>query len=83
MANPGKTWERLLSGSRTISFRDFEGLLKAFGFEHARTAGSHRIYIHPKADRPLSIQPRGNDAKPYQVRQFLNMVEAYGLTLEK
>lgn len=82
MARPRRTWERILAGSRSLSFREFEALLKAFGFEHARTAGSHRIYVHPRVARPLSVQPRGNDAKPYQVRQFLDMVEEFGLSLD-
>lgn len=32
-----------------------------------RTKGSHRIYVHPKVPRPLSIQPQGNEAKRYQL----------------
>ena len=30
---PAKTWERIVAGSRDIRFRDFEQLLRAFGFE--------------------------------------------------
>lgn len=77
-----KTWEQVLAGSANVRFGDFEQLLLAFGFEHRRTSGSHRIYRHPKAARPLSIQPHKGQAKRYQLRQFLEMVEEYGLTLE-
>jgi predicted RNA binding protein YcfA (HicA-like mRNA interferase family) len=77
-----KTWERILAGSRNVGFKDFETLLAAFSFEHRRTSGSHRIYGHPMATRPLSIQPVRGQAKPYQLRQFLEMVEEFGLTLE-
>lgn len=66
-----------------ISFRDFEKLLRAFGFEHVRTTGSHRQYIHPKLTRPLPVQPSGKDAKPYQLREFLELVEEHGLYIEK
>jgi hypothetical protein len=31
--------------------------------------------------RPLSIQPRGNMAKPYQIDLFLDMVEEFGLEM--
>lgn len=80
MTRPRATLARLLSGARVIPFRNLESLLRAFGFELARIAGSHRIYVHPRADRPLSVQPDRNcDAKPYQVRQSLDMVEAFGL----
>lgn len=78
-----KTWEKIADGSRNIAFRDFERLLAAFGFACRRTSGSHRIYRHPKVPRPLSIQPRGGQAKPYQVAQFLAMVEECGLTMER
>lgn len=82
MVRPQRVLEKVLAGSKTLPFRDFEKLLKAFGFELDRIAGSHHIYVHPRADRPLSVQPRGKDAKPYQVRQFLDMVETYGLSLD-
>ncbi len=29
----------------------------------------------------MVVQPRGSDAKGYQVRQFLDMVQEYGLTI--
>jgi predicted RNA binding protein YcfA (HicA-like mRNA interferase family) len=67
MAKPSKVLERVLEGQGAISFRDFERLLLALGFKHDRTSGSHRIYLHPGATRPLSVQPRGKDAKPYQI----------------
>ncbi|MFA7237587.1 MAG: hypothetical protein WC058_12045, partial [Phycisphaeraceae bacterium] len=37
----------------------------------------------PKTTRPLNLQPQGPDAKPYQIRQFLQMVDEFGLTMEK
>jgi len=72
MTRIDKLYARLLANPRaTISFRDFEKLLKAFGFEHARTTGSHGQYAHPKLARPFPVQPTGKDAKLYQVREFL------------
>ena len=81
MAKPTKFFDRVMEGQGTIAFRDFERLLIALGFRHDRTSGSHRIYVHPKATRPLSVQPRGKDAKPYQVRQLRAMIEEFGLKL--
>jgi predicted RNA binding protein YcfA (HicA-like mRNA interferase family) len=84
MTRIDKLYERLLANSRaTISFRDFERLLTAFGFELARTKGSHRQYVHPKLTRPLPVQPSDKDAKPYQVREFLELVEEHGLYIER
>ena len=83
MTNPAKLYARLLGNpSQLISFRDFERLLSAFGFEHVRTKGSHRQYVHPKVPRPLPVQPESKDAKPYQVREFLELIEEHRLYIE-
>lgn len=66
-----------------ISFRDFEALLRAFGFKLERTVGSHRQYVHPRVPLPLPIQPEGKDAKRYQVRQFLDMIEEFSLSIDE
>jgi predicted RNA binding protein YcfA (HicA-like mRNA interferase family) len=84
MTKPPKLYGNLLSNAaQTVSFRDFERLLTAFGFNLARVKGSHRAYVHAAVPRPMIVQPRGGDAKPYQVRQFLDMVEEFGLSLEE
>lgn len=82
MAKPYKLYAQLLqSANRSISFRDFEALLAAFGFAHARTTGSHRQYVHPSIPRSFPVQPDDKDAKRYQVRELLELVEQYGLKL--
>ena len=81
MANPRKVLERVMEGQGAIAFRDFERLLIALGFRLDRTSGSHRIYLHPAVGRPLSVQPRGKDAKPYQVRQLRAVIEEFDLKL--
>lgn len=83
MVKPAKLLERLLQGSRNVSFRDFQRLLEAFGFHLTRVTGSHHVYGLAGLDRPLIIQPKGKDAKAYQVEQFLDMVEAYGLSMDE
>lgn len=84
MVKLAKLYAQLLqSTDRTITFRDFERLLRVFGFVHERTTGSHRQYIHPKVPRPFPVQPVGKDAKRYQVRQLLELIETYGLYIEE
>ncbi len=78
MARPEKVLAKARQGA-VISFREFENLLTAFGFKVARVSGSHHIYWNDKATRPLSVQPDGKDAKRYQVRQFLAMIEEFDL----
>ena len=79
MTRIAKLYTRALANTRGLSFREFERLLEAFGFKLDRTAGSHRQYVHPKVPRPLPVQPGAKDAKPYQVRQFLVMVQSHDL----
>jgi predicted RNA binding protein YcfA (HicA-like mRNA interferase family) len=84
MVKISKLYTNLLNSPRqVIAFRDFERLMLGFGFRLDRVVGSHRHYVHPEVARPLPIQPDGKDAKRYQVRQFLDMVEAYGLHIEE
>lgn len=82
MANPRRTLEKILSGSKNIRFYEFVALLGAFGFELKRSRGSHFIYKHPGVPELLSVQPsRDGQAKPYQIKQFLRMVEEHSLKL--
>lgn len=63
-----------------VGFDELCHLIEAFGLR--RISGSHHIYRHPRVPRPLSLQPRGRDAKPYQIKQFLEMVAEFGLAME-
>jgi predicted RNA binding protein YcfA (HicA-like mRNA interferase family) len=84
MTRNNKLWEWILANPRaSIPFRDFERLLKAFGFSLERTTGSHRQYVHPAVPYVLSVQPRRKEAKSYQVAQFVAMVQEYGLELDE
>jgi predicted RNA binding protein YcfA (HicA-like mRNA interferase family) len=56
---------------------------KAFGYRHDRTTGSHQIFVHPLATRPLNLQNVGGQAKPYQVRQLLRDVEEFSLKMKE
>lgn len=73
----------LASPGRILAFRDFVALIEAFGFRHSRTKGSHKSFVHPDCPLLLVIQPKGKDAKRYQVREFLDMIEEYGLDREE
>jgi predicted RNA binding protein YcfA (HicA-like mRNA interferase family) len=82
MVKPSKLFARLVASPQSMRFRDFQRVLEAFGFKLDRIKGSHHHYKHPLATRPLSIQPKGNMAKPYQIDQFLDIVEEFGLKIE-
>ncbi len=80
---PKKLLLRLMRGSlANVSFADMRRLVEGFGFSLIRTSGSHHIFVHPDAPSQLNLQEVGGEAKPYQIRQFLRIVERYNLTLE-
>ena len=80
MTKPAKLYQQLLASPATIiSFRDFERLVEAFGWQHKRAKGSHRTYAHPDVPAVLTVNPDGKSAHRYQVRLLLEFVEGYGL----
>jgi len=75
--------KRLADGAlQNISFSDLMNLMEGFGFQLRRVAGSHHIFAHPDLPELLNIQEIKGEAKPYQIRQFLRLVERYNLRLE-
>jgi predicted RNA binding protein YcfA (HicA-like mRNA interferase family) len=56
--------------------------LKPLGFSLSRINGSHHIFTHPTIPELINLQNRNGKAIPYQVRQFLILIEKYALTLE-
>jgi predicted RNA binding protein YcfA (HicA-like mRNA interferase family) len=57
-------------------------LVEGFGFQLSRTEGSHYIFNRPDIPELVNLQKVKGEAKPYQVRQFLKLVEKYNLKLE-
>jgi predicted RNA binding protein YcfA (HicA-like mRNA interferase family) len=74
-----KLLQKALSSPRNMRFKEMVALVEAFGFRLARVKGSHHIYVHPEVEELINIQDVGGQAKPYQVRQFLKLVERYNL----
>jgi predicted RNA binding protein YcfA (HicA-like mRNA interferase family) len=84
VVDPRKLLERVARGNvANVRFRDLLRLASALGFRTSRVAGSHHILVHPGSREILNLQDVGGDAKPYQVRQLLRLVERYNLRLER
>ncbi len=77
-----KLLQRAVAGSKNIAFSDMIILVEAFGFRLSRTKGSHHIFVHPQVRELLNLQQVSGQVKPYQVRQFLRLVERYDLKME-
>ena len=76
-----EAWQSILDGSRNVRFADLGRLLVAFGFVLDRQSGSHRIWRHPASRARMNVQPMRGKAKPYQLRQLVEIVESEGLRI--
>ena len=76
-----KLLQKLLSGTKNIRFTEAVALAEAFGFQLDRINGSHHIFIHKDVPELLNLQNVKGKAKPYQVKQLLQLVEAHNLQL--
>ena len=75
---------RLSQGAlHNVAFGDMVDLVEGFGFRLDRTRGSHHLFVHADVPKVLNLQPEGAEAKAYQIRQFLQMIEEYELRLEE
>jgi len=77
-----KLLQKLRSSPANTRFDDVRRLVEAFGFRLSRTSGSHHVFIHLGINEIVNLQEVRGEAKPYQVRQFLRLVDGYNLTLE-
>jgi predicted RNA binding protein YcfA (HicA-like mRNA interferase family) len=66
-----------------VRFSDMTALVLAFGFRLNRVRGSHHIFIHDAIPELVTLQKVNDEAKPYQIKQFLALVERYNLPLEE
>lgn len=73
---------RLSQGAlHNVAFGDMINLLDGFGFRLVRVSGSHHIFAHPGIPEVINFQSVGGEAKPYQIRQFLRLIERYDLKM--
>jgi hypothetical protein len=80
MSKHGKLLDRILRGTADANI-PFDGLcqvLGRLGFV-LRVKGSHHIFTRDSVDEILNLQPRGANAKPYQVRQVREVIVKYKL----
>ena len=79
--NKRKLLSRVANNPKSARFRDVVILVEAFGFHLSRVKGSHHILVHPDVLELVNLQDVGGEAKAYQVRQFLRIVERHNLRL--
>jgi predicted RNA binding protein YcfA (HicA-like mRNA interferase family) len=81
--NKRKLLAKVRNNPWNVRFADLVLLAEAHGFELDRQSGSsHSIFKHPAARALLNLRPHDDgEAKSYPVREFLSMVDEYGLTM--
>jgi len=72
---------KLLKGNVTNwRFADACLLARHCGWQLSRTGGSHHIFTHTRPEVPsLNLQEKQGQAKPYQLRQMKETIEAHNL----
>ena len=61
-----------------VGFNELCALLNYLGFD-VRNRGSHHIFTRDGVEEILNLQPKGNQAKPYQVKQVRTVITKYEL----
>lgn len=80
--NKKKFLKKVLTNKQNVSFNDFKNLVEGFGFSLDRVKGSYHIFINRGVKELINIQNVKGQAKPYQISQFLSLVEKYNLSLK-
>lgn len=80
MGKYNKLRQKILGGSSDtdIVFTELCQLLRRFAFEE-RIKGDHHIFAKNGIDEIINLQPDGNKAKPYQVKQVRSIMLKYRL----
>jgi predicted RNA binding protein YcfA (HicA-like mRNA interferase family) len=78
-----KLFKRILVSQKNVKFKEFVNLVEAFDFHLVRINGSHHIFKDEVTGSLLNIQNVGGEVKPYQVKQFLYIIEKYNLKMKK
>jgi predicted RNA binding protein YcfA (HicA-like mRNA interferase family) len=84
VVNPRALLRRLAAGHvHNVAFRDMQKLVEGFGYRLDRIEGSHHIFLHPEIAELINLQEVSGEAKPYQIRQVLRIVERFNLKLKE
>jgi len=72
-------YEKLKQWPANIRFEEICKIALDFGFRYRGGNGSHRIFVREGIREILNFQNVNGLVKPYQVRQFIKIIEKYKL----
>lgn len=84
MSRIKKAVAKILEGrsDANLAFDDLCFVLERAGFTRRSGKGSHTIFFKEGVAEILNLQPRGSNAKPYQVRQVRDLIIKYQLEID-
>jgi hypothetical protein len=78
-----KLYQKALNSPNNLDFNELRALAKGVGFiPRKRTGSSHEAFKHSEIKglkSLLNLQEDSGKAKPYQVRQLLELIDEYNL----
>jgi predicted RNA binding protein YcfA (HicA-like mRNA interferase family) len=78
-----KLLQKILANQKNVKFADAALLANAFGFQLNRVNGSHHIFVHLEIPELVNLQNVKGNAKSYQIKQLLQLIEKYNLKIEE
>lgn len=78
-----KVLQKILNNPNNVRFLEVKSIVEAFSFKLSRISGSHHIFTRPDVSEIVNLQNVNGQAKSYQVKQFLSLVERYNLELKE
>ncbi|MCL0030332.1 type II toxin-antitoxin system HicA family toxin [Thermodesulfovibrionales bacterium] len=78
-----KIYKELKRNPNNVRFEMLCRAAELFDFRFRGGKGSHRIYVKDGVREMLNFQNVKGKAKPYQVKQFLKVIERYKLLEEE
>ena len=76
-----KLLRKALESPQNLRFGEAVKLAQAFGFRLVRINGSHHIFSRTGVPMLVNLQAVKGKAKPYQVKQLLELVETFNIPL--
>ncbi len=79
MSRKKEIYEKLKENPKNVRFTELCKAAEVFGFKYRGGKGSHVVYVKDGIKEILVFQNVKGKAKPYQVKQFLKIIEKYNL----
>ncbi len=82
MSKLEKLFVKAKNNPQNVRFDEICKLAELFGFKYKGGKGSHKVYSKKDIPEILNFQNVNGMVRPYQVKQFLKIIEDYNLTMK-